>query len=402
MRVLLIDVNYKNSSTGKIVYDLARWLIADNHSAKVLFGRGKRSDDGVGIKIASALEVYFHALLTRLTGLTGFFSFFATRKIIREIDKFKPDVVHLHELHGYYINFGRLIQYLKCKNTPVVWTFHCEFAYTGKCGYAYGCEKWKTSCHNCPQLKEYPASMYFDFTNQMHHWKKKDFYEFTNLVITTPSYWLADRVRQSFLKDRDIRVVYNGIDVDSIFRLTDGRDLLAKYGLENKKIALAVAPDIMSERKGGQWILDLAQRFDDSYRFIMVGVSGRIENLPSNVVAISRTNNQTELAKFYSIADVLLLTSQKETFSLVVAESLACGTPVIGFDSGAPVEVAPAGYGYFVPYGKLDLLAQAVDDFFTGNLKMNHDSDCREFSFQKYSNRTMYKDFLNIYDEISK
>ena len=190
--------------------------------------------------------------------------------------------------------------------------------------------------------------------------------------------------------------------MDSIFRLTDGRDLLAKYGLENKKIALAVAPDIMSERKGGQWILDLAQRFDDSYRFIMVGVSGRIENLPSNVVAISRTNNQTELAKFYSIADVLLLTSQKETFSLVVAESLACGTPVIGFDSGAPVEVAPAGYGYFVPYGKLDLLAQAVDDFFTGNLKMNHDSDCREFSFQKYSNRTMYKDFLNIYDEISK
>lgn len=402
MKVLLIDVNYKNSSTGKIVYDLAKWLIDDGYFAKVLYGRGQKSSDEVGVKISSTLEVYFHALMTRLTGLTGFFSFFATRRIIRSIVKFNPDIVHLHELHGYYVNFGKLVNYLKSKNIPVVWTFHCEFAYTGKCGYSYECEKWKTNCRNCPQLKEYPSSIYFDFTNQMHYWKKKDFSNFSNLVITTPSKWLEGRVRQSFLKDRDIRVVYNGIDVDAIFRPTDGNDLLVKYGLMNKKIALAVAPDIMSERKGGQWILELAQRFDDSYSFIIVGVTAPIKNLPPNVVAISKTNSQIELAKFYSIADVLLLTSQKETFSLVTAESLACGTPVIGFDSGAPVEVAPTGYGHFVPYGRIDLLAQAVNNFFDGKLEMYDSNSCREFACKNYSNRTMYRDFLSIYKETSK
>lgn len=402
MKIIFIDVNYRKSSTGKIVHALARKLISDGHSAKVLYGRGDKSGDEIGVRISSVFEVYFHALMTRLTGLTGFFSFFATRSIIRFIDKFKPDVVHLHELHGYYVNFGRLIRYLKSKNIPVIWTFHCEFAYTGKCGYAYECDNWKISCEKCPQLKNYPSSIYFDFTNPMHRWKKLDFQGFDNLIITTPSKWLADRVRQSFLKNHDIRVIYNGIDTDEIFRPLNSDDLRVKYGLLNKKVVLAVAPDIMSERKGGRWVLDLARNFDDSYRFIMVGVVAKIEELPSNVIAISKTENQIELAKFYSMADVLLLTSQKETFSLVVAESLACGTPVIGFDSGAPVEVAPTGYGHFVPYGRIDLLFKAVSNFFDGKLKMNDDFTCRKFANTNYDNRTMYENFLNIYHRSSK
>lgn len=402
MKVLLIDVNYKKSSTGKIVHDLAKCLIADGHKAKVLYGRGERSNDGVGIRIASIFEVYFHALMTRLTGLVGFFSFFATRKIIYLIEKFQPDVVHLHELHGYYVNFGKIVSFLKEKKIPVIWTFHCEFAYTGKCGYAYECEKWKESCNNCPQLNEYPASVYFDFTKKMHQWKKTDFSGFENLIITTPSRWLAERVEQSFLKYYDIRAVYNGIDVDDMFHPVEYAELLERYDLKKKKIILSVAPNIMSDRKGGHWVLKLANLLGNKYQFILVGVTKPIEDLPSNVLAINKTNNQIELAKFYSMADILLLTSEKETFSLVTAESLACGTPVIGFDSGAPPEVAPEGYGYFVPYGRLDLLLKSIKDYFEDRIKLHDRSQCEKFAKENYSNRVMYINYLNLYREIHK
>lgn len=402
MKILFIDVNYKKSSTGKIVHALAKSLISNGHAALVLYGRGEKSYDDIGLRIASIIEVYFHALMTRLTGVTGFFSYFATRKIIRSIERFEPDVVHLHELHGYYVNFGKIVAYLKEKKIPVIWTFHCEFAYTGKCGHAYECEKWKESCNNCPQLNEYPASVYFDFTDKMHQWKKTDFSGFQNLIITTPSRWLAERVKQSFLKSHDIRVVYNGIDVDNVFHPVEYAELLKRYNLEKKKIILAVAPDIMSDRKGGDWVLKLANFFDDKYKFILVGVAKPIEDLPSNVLAINKTNNQIELAKFYSMADILLLTSEKETFSLVTAESLACGTPVIGFDSGAPPEVAPEGYGYFVPYGRLDLLLKSIKDYFENEIELHDSSRCENFAKENYCNRSMYRNYLNLYYEIHK
>lgn len=400
MKILLFDVNYQHSSTGKIVHTIANRLITDGHQAKVLYGRGKKSTDGIGVRIASPMEVYFHALMTRLTGLVGFFSYFATRKAIRTINKFEPDIIHLHELHGYYINFGKLLKHIKFKQIAVVWTFHCEFAYTGKCGHSYDCEKWKTKCGSCPRLKEYPASSYFDFTGKMHEWKKKDFNDLHPLIITTPSKWLADRVKQSFLNDANIRVVYNGIDVDTVFFPRNYEDLLLRYKLDNKKIILSVAPNIMDERKGGRWVVETASHFDKSHIFIMIGADGRIKDLPENVISIPRTTNQEELAKFYSLADVLLLTSQKETFSLVTAESLACGTPVVGFESGAPSEVAPKGYGYFVPYGDVRAIVEVLRGIFSNKTPMNNASNCKEFAAEKYSNQSMYTTFLNLYTEL--
>lgn len=398
MKILLIDVNYGKSSTGKIVYDLAQKLNeSDTNIAKVLYGRGdKIYDDNVGIRVSSVIEVYFHALMTRLTGLNGFFSFFSTRKIISEIKKFKPDVIHLHELHGYYVNYSKVLDFIKQNNLPVVWTFHCEFAYTGKCGYSYDCEKWKTECNSCPQIKEYPASLYFDFTRYMFNKKKSDFLNFKNIIFVTPSKWLAKRVKQSFLAMHDIRVVHNGIDTEKIF--------YPKFGFQKKsdrsvKTIISVAPDIMSDRKGGKWIIELAKRFDDSFRFILVGVVGEIEDLPSNVVAINRTNNQSELADFYSSADLFLICSKRENFPTTCLESLACGTPVMGFDEGGTAETAPNGLGVFVPFGNLELLEYSVRRFFDGDISISS-SDCREFASKFYSKNTMFNNYISIYNEI--
>lgn len=399
MKVLLIDVNYKYSSTGKIVHDLAHELINSGHQARVLFGRGESIDSDVALRVAPVWEVYFHALMTRLTGFVGVFSYFATKRLIKQIKKFKPDVVHLHELHGYYVNYSMVVRFLKSSNIPVVWTFHCEFAYTGKCGYAYDCEKWKTECSSCPQIKEYPSSLYFDFTRYMFHEKKKDFEGFDNLTIVTPSAWLARRVKQSFLSNFDVRVIHNGIETDSIFFPRNAGHLVEKYDLHQKRIVLAVAPNLMDERKGGKWILDLASYYGDDVFFILIGVSEAILNCPMNVVCLPKTKNQNELAEFYSLADVFLLTSQKETFSLVTAESLSCGLPVIGFDSGAPTEVAPAGYGLFSVYGDLVTLKRNLDAFLEGNLDFKSREECRAFAVDNYSNRAMLDAYVCVYSE---
>ncbi|MCJ8168341.1 glycosyltransferase [Atopomonas sediminilitoris] len=398
MKVLLVDVNFKNSSTGKIVKDLADMLVGHGHEALVCYGRGPEDQSTIAIRISSLWEVCVHAILTRLTGLTGFFSYFATRRLIKTIELFSPDVVHLHELHGYYLNIGQVVRFLKKRSIPVVWTFHCEFMYTGKCGYAYECDRWKTECHSCPQLNAYPSSLFFDFTRYMFNDKKSMFYGFDLLHVVTPSSWLLDRVELSFLSSTKKSVVYNGIDLDTVFYPRDGELLRQQKGYGGKKVVLSIAPNIFDPRKGGIWVLELAKRFSDEFIFILVGVTNEVSiELPANVIAIGQTRNQHELADYYSMADLFLLTSEKETFSLVTVESLACGTPVVGFDAGAPTEVAPSGYGRFVNYSDLDALEKLVRDFFDKSIFFNSRDDCRKFAVERYSNISMYKSYQNIY-----
>lgn len=402
MKVILVDVNYKYSSTGKIVHDLCNLLNQNGHEAKVLFGRGdKPLPEEDAIRISSVFEVYFHALLTRLTGLTGFFSFFATRRLIKEIKSFNPDVVHLHELHGYYVNFGKVIEFLKKQKIPTVWTFHCEFMYTGKCGLAYECEKWKSQCNKCPQVKEYPSSLFLDFTDYMFRHKKKLFDGFERLEIVTPSAWLANRVKCSFLQDKSISVVRNGIDTEEVFYPRETSELREKLQLDqDKKIILSVAPYIMDERKGGKWVLDLARQFGQDYLFILVGVDEFSGEAPNNVLMLGRTKDQNELAQYYSLADIFLICSKRENFPTTCLEALSCGTPVIGFDEGGTAETAPFGYGHFVPYSDISGLKALVDDFYDKDCSIyKTPKECRQFAEDSYSKKSMYLSYMDIYSK---
>ncbi len=362
-----------------------------------MYGRGpNKKENGVQC-IASNWEFLLHVLLARLTGWSGIYSFFATRKFLRELRRFKPDVVHLHELHGYYINIYRVINELKIMGVPTVWTFHCEFMYTGKCGYAMECEKWKTECHHCPQLREYPKSWTFDFTRAMFKQKKRAFKNFFNLAITSPSDWLSRRVRQSMLADKRVQTVFNGIDVD-VFRPRDSSIIRKELNIsESQKVILCVGSDLLSDRKGGQWALQLAQRWaDKSIVLVMVGVEQSIPQ-HSNVRILPPIFDQRRLAEFYSLADVLLLTSEKETFSMVCAESLACGTAVIGFDSGAPKEIAPEGYGIFVPYGDIDALEHQVVVYLENTEMLENSEQCVLFARERYADTVMASNFENLY-----
>lgn len=394
MKVLLIDVNCKYSSTGKIVYDLFRKLKEDNHEAAICYGRGELINEEGIYKFGLDWETRIHAGLARITGLNGYFSPVSTRRLIKFIEKFQPDVIHLHELHAYFVNIKPLINYIKSKKIKVVWTFHCEYMYTGKCGYAYDCLNFQNGCGNCPAVRNYPKSLFFDRTRKMLK-NKKNLLSDMDFTIVTPSQWLADRVRLSFLKDREIRVIHNGIDTENVFYPRDVQDLRKKLGLHDKKVVLSVAPNIMDERKGGDIILKLSEKLKE-LQFVLVG-SDETKRYNENVLMIKRTKDQDELAKWYSLADLFLICSKRENFPTTCLEALACGAPIVGIDEGGTKETASEPYGLFFNADSLDKMIDGIKK----QINMHENKlDISLYGKKLYSQQTMYNNYKKIYEII--
>lgn len=398
MKVLLIDVNCKNSSTGKIVFDLYQKLNNDGHEAAICYGRGDIVEGKNIFKFGLDWETNVHAGLARITGFNGYFSYFSTKRLIKFIEEFKPDVVHIHELHAYFVNSIELIKYLKKKNVKIIWTFHCEYMYTGKCGHAYECQNWLTQCKNCPAVREYPKSLYFDFTKKMFNDKKESLKDLEFSIIT-PSQWLLDRVKLSFLKNKKISVIHNGIDTENVFHLADNDKILKlkeKFNLTNKKIVLSVAPNIMSESKGGFKVLEISKIFADiNTHFVLVGAEND-EKFSENVTLIKRTKNQEELALWYSAADVFLICSKRENFPTTCLEALSCGTPIVGIDSGGTKETAPEPYGLFYKDQDLEGIINGI------KTQLNKEFDKKEISKLGsflYDKKNMFKEYLKVYEQ---
>ena len=400
MKILLIDVNCKYSSTGKIVYDLFNRLKADGHEARIAYGRGDVIDEPGIYKFGIDSETKKHALLARITGKNGYYSPKSTKRLIQYIEEFKPDLIHIHELHAYFVNHLELLDYLRQKQIPIVWTFHCEYMYTGKCGFAYECTGYKTGCGNCPYLHEYVSSFAIDKTAQMLSDKKAAMAGLNIKAIVTPSRWLADKTKETYLGHYRICVINNGIDTSGIFypRPKDV-DLRKAFGIdEDDRLVLAVAPNIMDVRKGGQMVLDLAKTMPDT-QFVLVGAD-ETKRIEKNVQLISRTKNQDELAKWYSEANVFIICSKAENFPTTCVEALCCGTPVVGLDECGTKETAPQPYGTFVANDAdvLETLKAAIDIQLDKGLTSE---EIRKFAVEHYDNSVMYKSYLDIYNSRS-
>lgn len=348
MKVLLIDVNCKGSSTGKIVYDLYCRLRQDGHRAAICYGRGPLVQEEDIYKFGLDPETNIHAGLARLTGLNGCFSPLSTGRLIRFIENFQPDVVHIHELHAYFVNLAPLLGYLKKKRIPIIWTFHCAYMYTGRCGVPGTCQGWQTGCKRCPHIREYPKSLFFDFAAPMLRQKKK-LLQALAFTIVTPSRFLGQQVKSSFLADKPCHFVPNGIDATGVFYPRSQAEcavLRERYGLTGKQVVLSVAPDILSDQKGGKTVLALSEQLPDLH-FVLIGTE-ESGSPAANVTLLKRTADQQELALWYSASDVFLICSKHENFPTTCLEAMCCGTPVAGLDSGGSKETVPAPYGLFV------------------------------------------------------
>lgn len=398
MKVLLIDVNCKNSSTGNIVYNLYNYINSSGDEAAVCYGRGPKIEEKNIFKFGIDAETYLHALLTRITGFTGCFSFFSTRRLIRFIKEFNPDVVHIHELHAYFVNIKPLINYLKKNHIKTVMTLHCEFAYTGKCGHSVECEQWKTECKKCPHLKNYVSTLWFDHTNYMFKQKKVLLKDFEELFIITPSEWLGDRVGESFLKDKFRMIIHNGIDT-SIFSPRDCLELRQELGIENnEKIVLALAPHLMTKEKGGLYVKEIAAKLRDcNIRFVMVGVDGIQREYDGNLIICGPIYDKRKLSEFYSMADLFLICSERENFPTTCLEAQCCGTPVYGFNTGG-IKEACLSTSFLTNYGDVDSLADAISK--APNKTIRFAKDMGSIASLEFSSETMNSRYYQFYTEI--
>ena len=343
MKVLMINSVCGIKSTGRIATDLADMLTEKGHMVKIAYGREEIPEKykEYAVRIGNEWDVRLHALEARLFDNAGFGSKKATLKFLEWVREFAPDIIHLHNLHGYYINVELLFKFLKEYKKPVIWTLHDCWAFTGHCAYfdLCKCYKWKTECHKCPQKKEYPASILLDNSRKNYRNKKKAFQGVDNMVIVTPSDWLADLVKESFLREYETRVINNGIDL-TLFKPTEG-EFREKYKLGNKIIVLGVA-SVWEVRKGLVDFIELRKLLDRRYEIVLVGVSEEDKNiLPYGMLGITRTDSVRELAEIYTAADIFLNLTYEDNYPTVNLEAQACGTPVITYRTGGSVESVP-------------------------------------------------------------
>jgi glycosyltransferase involved in cell wall biosynthesis len=399
MKVAQVNVVFQKGSTGKIVHDLHTMMQENGHESIVCYGRKKIFTQKGVFKISSEIEAKFHALYARISGYGYSSSYFATRNLIQVLKNEKPDVVHLQCINGYFINIYKLLDFLKKNKIATVLTLHAEFMHTGGCGHAYDCNKWKTGCGACPQLKDATRSLYFDRTAKQWKMMKSSFENFENLKIIAVSEWLKNRAEMSpILAGKEFHVIGNGIDTKNIFKPTSSASLREKYQLKNEKIVLYVSPSFKSLSKGGRFISELAQRLSkENIIFIVVGFDDDESVLPRNIIGVRHTKNQKELAKYYSMADVTVLTSKRETFSMVCAESLACGTPVVGFKAGAPEEIALKQFSEFVDFGDVNKLEKVLLKWLKKDEK--NFKELSKLAHIEYSRELMFEKYLNIYNK---
>ena len=343
-KLLLINSVCGIRSTGRICWDIAKEYDSKEWDVRIAYGRmgGVPADcQKYAIRIGSALGVWIHALLTRLFDWcgTGISSYFATKTFLKWAEEWKPDVVWLHNIHGYYINYPLLFKWIKTHSEMEVrWTLHDCWSFTGHCGYMLlsNCEEWKTGCKECNEKQDYPKSWLCNNARRDWRIKKESFTGIKNMTLITPSRWLANLTRQSFLKDYPVKVVPNTIDLQA-FKPCES-DFRKRQGLLNKKIILGVASS-WDKRKGLEDFVRLQKLLPNDCVIILVGLTTRqIKCLPRGIVGISRTNSKQELAEIYSAADVFFNPTREDNYPTVNLEAKACGCPIVTYDTGGTAE----------------------------------------------------------------
>lgn len=360
MKILMINVVCGIRSTGRICTDLATALEAQGHEVKIAYGREEVPEkyQKYAIKIGTDFDVKLHGVRARLFDGCGFGSKKATEKFIKWVRMYDPDVIHLHNIHGYYINIEVLFSYLRTCGKRIIWTLHDCWAFTGHAAFceAANCERWKDVCYDCPKKSDYPASL---TDKSKSNWiKKKDILtQIPGLEIVTPSQWLANLIKSSFLSEYKVSVIHNGVDTGA-FKPSKS-EIKKKLGLENKKMILGVAA-LWEKRKGLFDFFELSELLDDSYEIVLVGLSEKqMKDLPKRIVGIKRTNSVQELSELYTAADVYVNPTYEDNYPTTNLEAIACGTPVITYDTGGSPESAGEN-AIVVERGNIDAVAEKI------------------------------------------
>ena len=406
----LVEINtVVNNSTGRIMHDIQREADISGMETLSIVGRRHVYTDVPCVKFGNALSFWIHVIWTTLTdrhGLEPVLSVIYTRKMVRRIREANPDIIHLHNIHGYYLHYPTLMKYLAYEyKGKIIWTFHDLWPITGHCAYysAVNCDEWITGCNHCPNKKRYPVSLGLDGSRKNYEKKKELFTSLSNLTITVPSEWMASQVRQSFMGKYPVEVIHNGIDTAvfdhnrlAVDSYTESSRCVGKTAWSDKKILLSVA-SIWDERKGLKDLVALSDKLSDDYVMVIVGLSKhQISRLPKGVIGITRTENIEELVSLYSRAHIFINPSLEESFSLVTVEALSCGCPCIVLDTSAVAELVNDDNGVVLHSHKPEDYLDAIKSI----ENRGYSRESVRATALKYDNKYMLEGYMRLYGEV--
>ncbi len=400
MKLLQINTSVNSGSTGRIAEEIGKLLIANGHQSIIAFGRGNQPSESETIRIGNDLDIKWHGLKSRLFDRHGFGSGNATKLFVKQVEQLKPDIIHFHNLHGYYLNVEVLFKYLRSVNIPIVWTFHDCWPFTGHCSFFdyVNCFRWKTGCFSCPNKHGYPESLLIDNSRNNYNRKKQLFSSVKQLQIITPSNWLSNHVTESFLKGYPVQTIHNGIDL-TVFKPMADDAIRVKYNLGNKKIILGVA-STWDRRKGLDDFIRVSSPIGDELQIVLVGLNtDQLKDLPQGIMGIARTENTNELAALYSAASVFVNPTYVDNFPTTNLEALACGTPVITYNTGGSPESIDANTGIVVVKGDINGLHEAILEI-TAKGEAHYQPLCRERAVSLFNKDDRYMDYLHLYKQL--
>lgn len=395
-----------NTSTGRIMQEIGELAIQNGWESYIAYSYGR---DGVKpcrskqIPVGNKWDVALHGVVTRLFDAHGLMSQVATQKLVDQIQKIKPDVIHIHNIHGYFLNYQILFDFLSQNDIPVIWTVHDCWLYTGHC-YSYtfiGCNKWQTGCGHCPQQRKFPASWLTDRSRQNFIDKKEAFTSVPTdrLTIVPVSEWIKGEMKKSFFKDYPFQVIHNGINTE-VFKLSETEEVKSKYGLKGKHILLGVAA-LWHPEKGVADFLQLASMLHEDEVIVMIGVDEKLQKrLPHNVVGIKRTENIRQMAELYSAATAFVNPTWQDNYPTVNLEAIACGTPVVTYRTGGSVEAVTPETGFIVERGDVDGLLQAVR-IIEQRGKASYIEPCRNYALAHFKKEDRYADYIRLYNKLA-
>lgn len=397
--LLQINVAATNGSNSSIARDIGSLALKKGWTSYIAYGRRALPCESTLIRIGNDLDVKIHGFIARVFDMQGLGSRIATKQFLKKVDKINPDIVHIHNIHGYYLNYKLLFEYFNKNHIPVVWTLHDCWSFTGHCAYfsLINCEKWKTQCEKCPARHSYPKSLFFDRSRNNYNLKKHLFTSLKKLHITTVSKWLQGLVYESFLNKYPVDIVFDGIDTKS-FTYRDS-NLRKELSLDGKFVLLAVASTWV-ESKGWKDYIKLSRILPQDIVLVMLGVKETQQlELPDNIIALPRQNSREKLAEYYSMADVLLNLSYQETFGMTTAEAMACGTPGISYNKTACPELISPETGIVVEAGNLDQILSAINVIKT-NGKVYYSKACRQRVLDNFDFSKVNLKFFDIYEQM--
>lgn len=405
MPVLLqINITANWGSHGRIAEEIGQLVMSLGWDSYIAYGRRAKPSKSRLIHVGSMWDERWHGLQSRLFDNHGLGSKEATMGLINNIRCIKPDIIHLHNIHGYYLNYPLLFEFLSQIDTPVVWTLHDCWPFTGHCAfYTYAqCRKWMTGCVKCPQLQAYPRSFFMDQSKRNYSLKKQWFTRKKNIWLVTVSKWLKDEVSQSFLKGHVVQLIHNGVDVD-VFSPMASIDARRILNLPPKaRIILGVA-SIWEPRKGLVDFIQLRTMLPKEDLIVLIGLTQKqLNHLPQGILGIQRTENVCQLVAYYAAADVLVNPTYEDNFPTVNLEALACGTPVITYRTGGSPESIDDKTGIVVEPGNMTMLAQAIDEICDNWNRSQTRQDCRSRAICLFDKNKRYQEYIDLYQSIIK